>query len=127
MNLNFEVTQKAQPESRNLIARKLQEFNAPHFGEHPFGTLDVYVRDGDDQLVGGLIGEFTFGWLSVRVLWITESLRAPVWEPGYCLQPGTPPLNTAEKQGYVRVGDVDGYPGAAQKIFMPGNLLHAAG
>jgi GNAT superfamily N-acetyltransferase len=143
-SLNFEVTRKAQPESRELIARGLQEFNAPYLGEHPFGTLDVYVRDEDGQLVGGLLGEFAFGWFYIQVLWITESLR------GAGL--GSRILRTAEdaaiengchgaildtlsfqapvfyeKQGYVRVGSVDGYPGEAQRILMRKSLLHAAG
>jgi hypothetical protein len=73
--MTIEVTQKAHPESRDLIARRLQEFNAPHLGDHPFGTLDVYLRDTDGQLVGGLIGEFAFRWFSIHVLWIAESLR----------------------------------------------------
>jgi len=143
-SLNLEVTRNAQPESRDFIARKLQEFNAPHLGEHPFGTLDVYVRDADGRLVGGLVGDFAFGWFSVQVLWITESLR------GTGL--GTRILRAAEnaaiengchgaildtltfqapvfyeKQGYVRVGAVDGYPGGAQRILMRKSLLDTAG
>lgn len=131
----IEVTQSAQPEIRNLIARRLQEFNAPYLNDHPFGTLDVYVRDADGQVVGGLVGEFAFGWFSIHVLWIEESLR------GGGL--GTRILNRAEqaaiengcrgatletmsfqapafyeKCGYVRIGVVDGYPGGAQKLFM---------
>ena len=133
--LNIEVTRKAQPETRDLIARRLQEFNAPHLGNHPFGALDVYVRDVDGQVVGGLVGEFAFGWFSIHVLWITEALRGS----GI----GTTILKAAEnvavengchgailetmsfqaptfyeKRGYVRVGVVDDYPGGAQKIFM---------
>jgi GNAT superfamily N-acetyltransferase len=73
--LKIEVTRTAQPDVRNLIARRLQEFNAPFPGDHPFGTLDVFVRQSDDQLVGGLVGEFAFGWFSIHVLWIEESLR----------------------------------------------------
>ena len=133
--LNIEVTRKAQPETRDLIARRLQKFNAPYLGDHPFGTLDVYVRDVDGQVVGGLVGEFAFGWFSIHVLWIAETLRGS--------GVGTTILQAAEdnaiengchgailetmsfqaptfyeKRGYVRVGVVDGYPGGAQKIFM---------
>jgi GNAT superfamily N-acetyltransferase len=137
--VTIEVTHDIQPESRGLIARSLQEFNAPHLGSHPFGPLDVYVRDAGGQVVGGLIGEFAFGWFSIHVLWIAESLRGS----GI----GTRVLQAAEKaaiengchgalldtmsfqapafyenRGYVRVGVVDGYPNGAQKICMRKSL-----
>jgi GNAT superfamily N-acetyltransferase len=143
-SLNIEVTRDVQPESRNVIARRLQEFNAPHLGDHPFGNLDVYVRDVHGNVVGGLAGEFAFGWLSIHVLWIAENLRGS--------GVGTTVLNTAEKaaaengchaaildtmsfqapafyekRGYVRIGVVDGYPGGAQRIFMRKDLGPAVG
>ena len=133
--LDIQVTRKAQPETRALIARRLQQFNAPYLGDHPFGTLDVYVRDVDGQVVGGLVGEFAFGWFSIHVLWVAENLRGS--------GTGTKILKAAEdeaiengchgalletmsfqaptfyeKRGYVRIGVVDGYPGGVQKVFM---------
>jgi hypothetical protein len=32
-------------------------------------------RDAAGQVVGGLPGEFAFGWLSIHVLWIEERIR----------------------------------------------------
>jgi hypothetical protein len=52
------VTQTAQPESRDAIARGLIEFNVRHVGEYQWTNLDVYVRDAEGGIVGGLIGEF---------------------------------------------------------------------
>ncbi|HTA43028.1 MAG TPA: GNAT family N-acetyltransferase [Bryobacteraceae bacterium] len=140
---SLEVTHEVRPENRTLIARRLQEFNAPHLGDHPFGALDVYVRDHDGHVVGGLVGEFAFGWLSIHVLWIEESLRG--------CGIGTSVLDAAEqaavekgchaaildtmsfqapffyeKRGYVRIGVADGYPGGAQKIFMRKELVSRA-
>lgn len=134
-SLKIEVTQEAQPETRALIARRLQEFNAPYLGNDPFGTLDVYVRNSDGQVVGGLVGEFAFGWFSIHVLWIAENLRgsglgATILQAaenaavekgchGAILETMSfqAPL-FYQKRGYVRVGVVDDYPGGAQKIFM---------
>ena len=143
-SLKIEVTQEAEPETRALIARRLQEFNAPYLGNYPFGTLDVYVRNTDGKVVGGLVGEFASGWFSIHVLWIVENLR------GSGL--GTTILQAAEnaavkngchgailetmsfqaplfyqKRGYVRVGVVDDYPGGAQKMFMRKVLLADGG
>jgi GNAT superfamily N-acetyltransferase len=133
--VQIEVTQNVEPENRQLLARRLQEFNAPYLGSHPFGNLDVYVRDSDGQVVGGLVGEFAFGWLVIRVLWLEERFR----RRGIGTRILASAENTAiekgchaaildtmsfqapafyEKHGYVRVGLVDGYPGGAQQIFM---------
>lgn len=134
-SLKIEVTQEAQPETRALIARRLQEFNAPYLGNDPFGTIDVYVRNSHGQVVGGLVGEFAFGWFSIHVLWIAENLRgsglgATILQAaenaavekgchGAILETMSfqAPL-FYQKRGYVRVGVVDDYPGGAQKIFM---------
>lgn len=138
-SFEVEVTQEIQVEKRNLIARRLQEFNAPHLGDHPFGALDVYIRDDEGKIVGGLIGEFAFCCLNIQVLWIEEHLR------GQGI--GSSILKAAEdaamrngckfasldtmsfqaplfyqKHGYVRVGAVEGYPGGARKIFMRKSL-----
>lgn len=110
----------------------------------PFGNVDVYVRDADGQVVGGLVGEFVFGWFSIHVLLIAEHLRGK----GI----GTTVLKAAEdtaiengchsasldtmsfqapdfyeKRGYVRIGAADGYPGGAQKIYMRKRLTTSAG
>jgi GNAT superfamily N-acetyltransferase len=140
-SLNLEVTQMVQPESRDVIARGLREFNARHLGDHTWTDLDVYVRDVDGQIVAGLIGDSHLGWLSIHALWVEEGLR------GSGL--GTDILNAAEnaaiksgchaaildtlgfqapgfyeKRGYVRIGIVDDYRGGTQRIFMQ-KRLHA--
>jgi GNAT superfamily N-acetyltransferase len=134
-SVQIEVTQKVEPETRQLISRRLQEFNAPYLGDHPFGNLDVYVRDADGQVVGGLVGEFAFGWLVIRVLWLEASLRrrgigtrilasaenAAIENGCHAAILDTMSFQAPafyEKHGYVRVGVVDGYPGGAQQIFM---------
>jgi ribosomal protein S18 acetylase RimI-like enzyme len=137
--ISIEVTHQIHLESRSLIARRLQEFNAPYLGNHPFGCLDVYVRDGDGNVVGGLIGEYAFGWLSIHVLWITENLRGRgigtevlkaaedrAMEHG-CHSASLETMSFQapefyEKRGYLRIGVAEGYPGGAQKIFMKKRL-----
>jgi len=89
--------------------------------------------------VGGLIGEFAFGWLSIQVLWLAEDLRnsgtgsrilqlaeSAAMERG-CHGATVETMSFQapafyEKRGYKRVGVVDGYPGGVQKIFMTKSL-----
>jgi ribosomal protein S18 acetylase RimI-like enzyme len=133
-SVEIEVTEEAHAEARRFTARRLQEFNAPYLGSHPFGTLDVYARDAAGQIVGGLIGEFAFGWLSIQVLWVDERFRGNgigsailkaaerrAIEKG-CRFAGLDTMSFQapafyERRGYVSIGRADGYPGGAYKIF----------
>ncbi|HEY1938820.1 MAG TPA: GNAT family N-acetyltransferase [Candidatus Angelobacter sp.] len=137
--LKIEVTQQVQPESRGLIAGGLRTFNARHLGDYVWTDLDVYVRNVDGEVVGGLIGDIALGWLSIHALWVTEDLRGSGM--------GTEILRSAEnaamrsgcraaildtlsfqapgfyeKHGYIRVGIVDDYRGGVQRIFMQKRL-----
>lgn len=130
---DVEVTRQIQKTSRDVIVGGLLEFNRRHLGEST--VLDVYVRDANGLIIGGLVGDVSLGWLSIHALWVAEHLRGS----GI----GATILKTAEdaaikngchsalldtlsfqapgfyeKRGYVRVGVVDGYRGGAQKIFL---------
>jgi GNAT superfamily N-acetyltransferase len=136
--LEVEVTHQVQKESRDAIIGALLEFNRRHLGEST--GLDVYVRDINGQVIGGLVGDVSLGWLAIHASWVAEGLRGS----GI----GTSILNAAEdaaiksgchsalldtlsfqapafyeKRGYVRVGIVDGFRGGTQKIFMRKCLL----
>jgi hypothetical protein len=54
--LSVEVTHEIHADSREFINRGLTEFNTQHLGDHKWVALDVYVRDLNGQIVGGLIG-----------------------------------------------------------------------
>jgi GNAT superfamily N-acetyltransferase len=137
--LSVEVTQEVQQESRDLIARGLREFNGRYLGDYEWTCCDVYVRDVDGNVVGGLIGDVALGWLSIHALWVIDGLRGS--------GVGSHTLQTAEdaaikkgcraaildtlsfqapafyeKRGYVRIGVVDDYRGGSQRIFMQKRL-----
>jgi len=137
--LNIEVTQQVQADSRDVIGSGLRAFNARHLGDYEWSDLDVYVRNREGRVVGGLIGDIALGWLAIHALWVMEELR------GSGL--GTEILRTAEeaalrsgcravildtltfqapgfyeKRGYVRLGIVDDYRGGVQRIFMQKRL-----
>jgi GNAT superfamily N-acetyltransferase len=131
--LDVEVTHQVQKESRDAIVGGLLEFNRRHLGEST--VLDVYVRDANGQTVGGLVGDISFGWLSIHALWVAEDLRgsgigANILKAAEdaAVQSGchSALLDTMsfqapafyENRGYVRVGVVDDYRGGAQKLFL---------
>lgn len=138
-SLDIVTTQTVQSESREAITRGLTEFNARHLGDCQWTELDVYVRDADGQVVGGLIGAIALGWFSIHAVWVAEELRG--------LGIGSKILRAAEeaatkagcraaildtlsfqapafyeKRGYLRFGVVDDYRGGVQRIFMQKRL-----
>ena len=139
LSLTIEVAQQSQSECRDLIARGLREFNTRHFGTYRWTDLDVYVRDANGRVVGGLIGDVALGWLSIHAVWVAEELRGRGVGSGIlttaekaALEGGCRAvlLDTLsfqapafyEKRGYVRIGVVDDYRGGTQRIFMQKHL-----
>jgi len=53
----------------------LREFNRLHVEDDNRQPLAVFLRDGDDQIVGGLHGDTYWGWLYVAAFWIHPDLR----------------------------------------------------
>ena len=142
--VEVEITQNIHPQNRDLIADGLREFNNRYLGEYEWKNLDVYVRDGNGRVIGGLIGDFALGWFSIHAIWVAESLR--------CRGIGSTILNAAEKaaveagcrgaildtlsfqaptfyekRGYLRIGVVDDYRGGVQRIFMQKRLSTNSG
>ena len=138
-NFEIEVTQKVRPESRDAIIRGLLEFNASHLGGVEPASVDVYVRDVDGQLVGGLVGDIGLGWLSIHALWVAEGLRGSGLGTDILLAAENAAIKCGchaaildtlsfqapafyEKRGYSRIGVVDNYRGGSQKIYMQKRL-----
>ena len=138
--LQFEVTKEVQPDSRDAVANGLRAFNRLHLGDYDWVPLDVYVRDCNGNIIGGLIGDIALGWLSIHALWVAEDLRG--------LGLGTRILEAAEaaaiedgcraaildtlsfqapafyeKRGYTLIGVVENYRGGSQRVFMQKRLL----
>jgi ribosomal protein S18 acetylase RimI-like enzyme len=66
---------------REFMHRQLRAFNDVNSEHHRAirlagpRPLDILIRDGAGEIVGGLIGSTYWGWLEIEVLWIAESLR----------------------------------------------------
>lgn len=81
-------------EESPAIIDALINFNAECVGPNDYRTLNVFVRDGAGQLVGGLLGSTYWGWLSIAYFWIHRSWR------GQGL--GTAMLRNAEEEAIRR-------------------------
>jgi ribosomal protein S18 acetylase RimI-like enzyme len=79
--LRFFLVDTASPADRSHIHEQIKAFNdeisANHRAVRKSGTqpLDIFVRDEEGRLCGGLVGVTYWGWLEVEDLWLGGSLR----------------------------------------------------
>lgn len=74
---SIQLTVEAEPEAfaDEIEARLLDSLrqNVPASDYAPFGIL---ARDRQAMIVGGLIGGTSYGWLVIKILWVSEDLRS---------------------------------------------------
>ena len=77
----FVLMDTPSPRDREIIHEQIKAFNdevSPHHRAVRKGgvqTLDIFVRDREGHLCGGLVGVTYWGWLEVEDLWLGGSLR----------------------------------------------------
>ncbi len=80
-------------DEKDFILSKLLEYNlknVPTDEKNLFEPLKLILRDENEQIIGGILGEFP-GWyrLNINIFWIDEKYRKAGW--------GTKMLQEAEK------------------------------
>ena len=75
MNYRLSVEPDAKADDQSLIRSAINEFNMNVTGDRNYSPLVIFVRDDDDNIVGGILGDIWGGWLHINHLWITEALR----------------------------------------------------
>lgn len=79
----YEITSAdtADSEAHQLLLAQLRAYNDSHSPHHRAlraeggRPLELYIRDAAGTLLGGLIGETFWGWLSIDLLLLSEPLR----------------------------------------------------
>lgn len=72
--LTFHVLDAAEPHEVEFIHDGLRRYNQ-QFAEPRYSPLYVFLRNSDRALVGGLLGDVYWGWLSINIVWIDEPYR----------------------------------------------------
>ncbi len=85
---------KPSPDDEKFVWDSLAAFNRLHVEEDNYQKLAVFLRDNQNNIVGGLLGETFWGWLHIGILWMSEDLRGK----GY----GRDMLASAEKEAIKR-------------------------
>lgn len=92
--MQFELSTEKESTDAKAITRMLDEFNEVHVGPYHDTPLNIFVKDNEGKLMGGLLGVTYWGWLYVDTLIVAEQYR------GTGL--GTQLLEAAEKEAKRR-------------------------
>lgn len=57
------------------VRQGLEAFNARLIGVSAYTDFELYARDTDGQLIGGMFGHSGMGWLYIDYLWLAEDQR----------------------------------------------------
>lgn len=72
------ISHEAGLEEKNYVYDKMREFNWRHFPDALKGRyqeVQLFLRDENGQLFGGLTGEICWNWLEVEYLYVDDVVR----------------------------------------------------
>ncbi len=136
----MEVSYNVSEQDRQAILKPLRAYNLSHTGEMAFETVGVLLRDPVTQdVVGGLYGKISYGWMFIELLSVPDSMRAQgmgtrlmlaaeeaallkgcvgIWLDTFSFQaPGF-----YRKLGFVEFGHMADYPPGHQRYFFQKRL-----
>jgi len=142
--LRFSLSDTADREVRDAIARPLNAYNDAKAGVDPWRQLVITLTDNEGATVGGLWGSTGYGWLFVELLVVPADCRGRglgtqlmTMAEGEALTRGCDRawLDTFEFQargfyerlGYRCFGELPDYPPGHARYFMQKSLHRAAG
>ena len=73
--MTLELTDQIQENDQQAVYRGLLEYNLARIEDQHPQELGVYVRNESGEITAGLIGNTHGNWLTVKYLWVSESLR----------------------------------------------------
>jgi len=72
------ITEVSQPDDSDFQVLKngLNGFNEQHTGTLFREKISSFVKDENNQTVGGILGEIKWGWLYIEGLWVSDNVRS---------------------------------------------------
>ena len=74
-NFSLNIEPSPNPTDEKFISDHLGEFNTLKAGADNHQPLNIFLRDEQGQLIGGLLGGTYWGWFVIEILWIAEEAR----------------------------------------------------
>lgn len=73
--MDFQITDHIEENDRAEILDGLVEYNLARIEDKNPKELGIYLRDKQENIIAGLIGETHGNWLMIEFLWVDERLR----------------------------------------------------
>lgn len=65
----------ADAEARQIVEQGLRAFNSAEIGPYQYQPFELYARDEQDTVLGGMFGMSGMGWLYIDYLWVDPAQR----------------------------------------------------
>jgi GNAT superfamily N-acetyltransferase len=131
----LELTDSPSSEALAVILAGLTNFNEGEVGPSERQAIAVLIRDDQEQVIGGLSGYTSWGWLFTQLLFVPESLRGRGMAArlldqaerearsrgchGAWIDTFSPvALKAYRRQGYEPFGEMAGFVGDRTRIFL---------
>jgi ribosomal protein S18 acetylase RimI-like enzyme len=141
---DYRIVLEQQPSMDDCerVLAGLRAHNRRRAAAPDFAPLALFLRDGANAVVGGLVGETGWGWLHVQLLWVDEELRgrgfgrrllraaeAEAWARGarhaYLDTLDFQAPSFYEREGYAVFGVQEDYPPGHRRFFLRKPLTNA--
>jgi GNAT superfamily N-acetyltransferase len=127
------------PALRQKILRPLLDFNAGKIGDRPLDVFALFIRDVDNEIIGGLWARDFYDWVFIENLFVPEALRGKglgkrlleqteaiarsrgrvgIWLDTFSFHA----RGFYEKRGYQIFGQLPNYPDAETRFFLQKRL-----
>jgi ribosomal protein S18 acetylase RimI-like enzyme len=77
MQHKIKIQQQDHPaaEDKQYVSRQFIAYNDQQSGVFPFKEINLFAYAPDGQIIGGLFGDISWGWMHIDTLWVSESYR----------------------------------------------------
>lgn len=76
--MELHISDEANSTDKSYAINKMIEFNLKHFPDDLKGryqVVNLYLKDVNGNIYGGLVGEICWNWLEVQYLFVDEAYR----------------------------------------------------
>jgi len=73
--MNYDIHTDMTGDEADFVQKKLVEFADQFTGPRNYRELGAALRDGNNQVVGGITATVVWDWLQIGVLWLPAELR----------------------------------------------------
>ena len=77
MDEEYKIVYVKKPEESawGIIGHGVGDYNKEQAGDNNFQRFCYVLKDSDEEVVGGVLGEVYWDWLYIDLLWVKDELR----------------------------------------------------